>query len=167
MSWYKVTLPLLTEIDPQVVEIGDIVREKYLTENMPKGFAMYHATRGSVKEQNDKMLVYLTQAAYELCGESVGAKYTLEPCDVPARDEPNIAFVLGDPHTMHWLKENFEPEPGTVEWERAQILAERIRDGEARQAAYEAEQAAAEAKAKADAEAAAKAEAEQAESAQA
>lgn len=161
MSWYKITLPLLTEIDPKVVEIGDLVRDVYLGKNMPAGFAMYHATRGSVKEQNDKMLVYLTPVAYELCAESVGERYTLEPCDVPARDEPNMAFLFGDPLTMGWLKEKFEPEPGTVEWERAEILRIREEEAEARQAAFLAAQAAAEA------EAAAKAEAEQADSAQA
>ena len=159
MSWYKITLPLLTEIDPKVVEIGDLVRKVYLGENMPAGFAMYHATRGSVKGLDDKMLVYLTPVAYEMCAESVGERYTLEPCDLPARDEPNMAFVFGDPQTMLWLKENFEPEPGTVEWERAEILRIREEEAEARQAAFLAAQA--------EAEAAAKAEAEQADSAQA
>ena len=57
--------------------------------------------------------------ASELCTE-IAERYTLEPCDVPARDEPDAAFVFGDPLVKGWLKDKFEPEPGSVEWKRAE-----------------------------------------------
>jgi hypothetical protein len=123
MSWHKITLPLMTfDVDPQVVEIGDLAREAYIRENHPKGFGMLHATRGSKGGYEDKFLIYLSPVAYELCGEKIGALYTLEPCDVPARDEPDIAWVFGDPLVKNELKDKFEPEPGTFEWENAQAL---------------------------------------------
>ena len=148
MSWHKITLPLMTfDIDPQVVEIGDLAREAYIRENQPKGFGMLHATRGSKAGHEDKFLVYLSPVAYELCGEKIGERYTLEPCDVPARDEPDIAWVFGDPLVKNELKDKFEPEPGTFEWENAQALQaqnDRIN------AEYEAQAKAAEEAAQAD-----------------
>lgn len=151
MSWHKITLPLITDnIDPKVVEIGNLAKEVYVRENQPKGFGMLHATRGSQGGHEDKFLVYLSPVAYELCAEVIGARYILEPCDVPARDEPDIAWVFGDPLVKNELKDKFEPEPGTEEWRRAQILQAQMN------AEYEAAQAQAAAK-----------EAEQADSAQA
>lgn len=148
MSWHKITLPLLThQIDPQVVEIGKWVWDIYEKENKPAGFAMFHATRGSERGLNDKMLVYLSPVATELCHEVVSEKYELEPCGLPARDEPNMAYVFGDPLVMGHLKVNFEPEPGTVEWDRHQEAQRKIREGEERQAQWEAEYAAKQAEA--------------------
>ena len=141
MSWHKITLPLVTDdIDPNVVEIGDMAKAVYARENKPKGFGMFHATRGSRGGHEDKFLVYLTPVASELCNEIIAEKFTVEPCDTPARDEPDVAFVFGDPLTMGMLKDKFEPPPGTVEYERA----EEYRIQMARlQADYEAAQAAA------------------------
>jgi hypothetical protein len=34
----------------------------------------------------------------------------MEPCDVPARDEPNMIWVFGDPLVMGHLKDKWEPE---------------------------------------------------------
>lgn len=149
MSWHKITLPLITDgIDPNVVEIGDMAKEIYARENKPAGFGMYHATRGSKGGHEDKFLVYLTPVASELCRETIGEKFTLEPCDTPARDEPDIAWVFGDPLTKNTLKDKFEPAPGTWEYERAEEYNKQM----ARVVAdYEAAQAEAEAKAKAEA----------------
>lgn len=123
MSWHKITLPLVThQTDPNVVQIADIAKAIWKRENMPAGFAMFHATRGSVGELDDKMLVYLSPVAAELCSAEIGKSFTVEPCGVPARDEPNAAFVFGDMRVMSDLKEYFEPEPGTIEWDRAEAL---------------------------------------------
>jgi hypothetical protein len=113
MSWHKITLPILPtkEIDPKVVEIGDVARERWEQENKPSGFGMLHASRGtSDPVEHDTRLVYLSPVASELCGEVLSEKYTLEPCDTPARDEPGIIWVFGDPQVMGMLKENWEPE---------------------------------------------------------
>ena len=142
MSWHKITLPLLTEIDPKVVEIGKLVYEVYDKENKPSGFAMFHATRGSVKGWDDKQLVYLSPVASELCREVLSEKYELEPCGVPAVNEPDMAYVSGDMHVMKDLKEKFEPDPGTVEWDREQERLRLEREGEEMQAKWEAEHAA-------------------------
>jgi len=142
MSWHKITLPLLTEIDPKVVEIGKIVYDVYEKANKPAGFAMFHATRGSVKGWDDKMLVYLSPVAAEACREVISEKYELEPCGVPALNEPDMAYVSGDPMVMKDLKEKFEPEPGTVEWDREQERLRFEREGEEIQAKWEAEHAA-------------------------
>ena len=138
MSWHKITLPLITHmIDPNVVQIGDISMAIWERENRPAGFAMFHATRGSAGELDDKLLVYLTPVAAELCASDIAAAgFTVEPCGVPARDEPNAAFVFGDVHTMSDLREYFEPEPGTVEWDRAEALRKEFEEG---QRLYEAE----------------------------
>ena len=111
MSWHKITLPIppMKEIDPKVVEIGDLVRERWL-ENKPAGFGMLHATRGSNPEEHDTRLIYLSPVASELCREVLSEKYTLEPCDVPARDEPGIIWTFGDPLVMGMLKDQWEPE---------------------------------------------------------
>src|SRR5919107_2260888 len=99
MSWHKITLPLTMEIDPQVVEIGNLARACYERANKPEGFGMLHATRAGKDDGSDTRLVYLSPVASELCSE-IAELYTLEPCDVPARDEPNVAWVLGDPRVM-------------------------------------------------------------------
>ena len=108
MSWHKITLPLTMEIDPQVVEIGNLARACYERENKPEGFGMLHATRAGADGISDLRLVYLSPVAAELCPE-IAELYTLEPCDVPARDEPNVAWVLGDPLVMGQLQDKYQP----------------------------------------------------------
>ena len=160
MSWHKITLPLIPDaIDPQVVEIGKLGLAVYERENRPKGFAMLHTVRASEGHLNDKFLVYLSPVASEMCTE-IAERYTLEPCGVPARNEPKIAWVFGDPLVKGELKENFEPEPGTIEWQWQQELE--AQRAESFRLAEEAEAAAAAARAEA-----AQREAEQADSAQA
>ena len=147
MSWHKITLPLIPDdIDPNVVEIGEMAKEIYARENKPDGFGMYHATRGSKGGYEDKFLVYLTPVASELCNERISEKFTLEPCDTPARDEPDITWVFGDARTKNLLKDKFEPEPGTWEYERVEEynrqMARVVADVEAAQAAAAAAEAA-------------------------
>ena len=112
MSWHKITLPItsINEIDPKVVEIGKLAWACYEKENKPAGFGMFHATRGSNPAEHDTRLVYLSPVAYEACREAIGERYTLEPCDVPARDEPGMIWVFGDPLVMGHLKDKWEPE---------------------------------------------------------
>ena len=131
MSWYKITFPLATtENDPKVVEIGKIAWDVFEKENKPAGFAMLHATRGSFDGLHDLRLVYLSPVAAELCKE-VAEKYTLEPCDVPSRFEPDIYWLFGDPLVKNELRDTFEPEPGTVEAARLEAqLAEMARGQE-------------------------------------
>lgn len=110
MSWLKITLPLTVQIDPVVVEIGNLAKATHAKENNPKGFAMFHATRGvpdGLKEDEEIRIVYLSPVAAELCKE-ITENYEVEPCDVPFRDEPDIAFVFGDPLVMGHLRENFQ-----------------------------------------------------------
>ena len=112
MSWHKITLPIssMKEIDPKVVEIGDRVRERWLGENKPAGFGMLHASRGSDPNEHDTRFVYLSPVASELCSEVLNEDYPLEACDVPARDEPGMIWVFGDPLVMGMLKDKWEPE---------------------------------------------------------
>ena len=60
MSWHKITLPIppMKEIDPKVVEIGDLARDCWERENHPAGFGMLHATRGSNPLEHDTRVVY-------------------------------------------------------------------------------------------------------------
>jgi hypothetical protein len=112
MSWHKITLPIPSakEIDPVVVEIGDLAKERWAEENKPAGFGMLHASRGDDPMEHDTRLIYLSPVASEVCREVLSENYTLEPCDVPARDEPGIIWVFGDPLVMGMLKERWEPE---------------------------------------------------------
>ena len=104
MSWHRIVLPLETGgTDPKVVEIGSLGWACFERENKPAGFAMFHATEGSQAESNEKFIVYLSPVATELCKE-VAESYTLEPCEVPSKDEPNIAYVFGDPLVMGQLR---------------------------------------------------------------
>jgi len=100
----------MKQIDPKVVEIGDIAKACYANENKPVGFGMLHASRGSDPNEHDTRLIYFSPVAYEACREAIGERYTLEPCDVPARDEPGIIWVFGDPHVMAMLADKYEPE---------------------------------------------------------
>jgi hypothetical protein len=117
MSWHKITLPIpqFKEIDPKVVEIGDLAKARWEEENKPAGFGMFHASRGIDEMQHDTRLVYLSPVASDVCREVLSDKYTLEPCDVPARDEPGMIWVFGDPLVMGMLKEKWEREQPAVE----------------------------------------------------
>ena len=120
MSWHKITLPIpsMKEIDPTVVEIGNIAREYWEQENKPAGFGMLHASRGVNEMEHDTRLIYLSPVASELCGETLREQFTLEACEAPARDEPGIIWVFGDPLVMGTLRDKWEPE---TEVEAAQI----------------------------------------------
>jgi hypothetical protein len=107
MSWNRIVLPLSTEICPDTVEIGKLGWEVYRQENEPAGFAMFHATIGSEDGLNDKRVVYLSPVASSLC-KNIAEKFPLEPCKTPARDEPNMAFVFGDPRMMGQLRDSVD-----------------------------------------------------------
>jgi hypothetical protein len=107
MSWHRIVLPLTTNIDPDVVRIGKLGWDCYEKENKPAGFAMFHATAGTKDGVDDKWFVYLSPVAASLCKE-IAENYKVEPCDVPARDEPNMAFVFGDPLVMGQLQDSYE-----------------------------------------------------------
>lgn len=107
MSWHRIVLPLQTGIDPNVVKLGEIARVWYEREGQPEGFGMYHATDGPSMDVQDKFIVYLTPVAAKLCGPEIAESYEIEPCAPPARDEPNAAYVLGDPHTKSDLQESY------------------------------------------------------------
>ena len=64
---------------------------------------------GEGVSKSDTRFVYLSPVAYEVCREAL-SDYTFEPCDVPARDEPGIIWVFGDPLVMGMLKDKWEPE---------------------------------------------------------
>jgi hypothetical protein len=114
MSWHRIVLPLKridgtnNEIDPDVVRIGKLGQECFEKENKPAGFAMFHATEAqSTNGRNDNWVIYLSPVAASLCTE-IAENYKLEPCDVPARDEPDIAYVFGDPLVMGQLQDSYE-----------------------------------------------------------
>ena len=107
MSWQRIVLPFNTEIDPDMVRIGKMGWECFEKENKPAGFAMFHATEPGETEADDKWIVYLSPVAASLCTE-IAENYKLEPCDTPARDEPNIAYVFGDPRVMNDLQDSYE-----------------------------------------------------------
>jgi hypothetical protein len=104
MSWHRILLPVTTNIDPNTVEVGKRAWECYEKENKPTGFAMFHATESGEDGQDEKFVIYLSPVAASLCSEVV-AEYTPEPCEVPHYNEPNIAFVFGDPRVMGELRQ--------------------------------------------------------------
>ena len=106
MSWHRIVLPFTTKIDPTVVKIGKLAWECYEKTNRPAGFAIFHATE-SQDGLNEKWVIYLSPVVASLC-KQLAESYTLEPCDIPARDEPNIAFVFGDPLIMGELQESYQ-----------------------------------------------------------
>lgn len=104
MSWQRIVLPFTTEINPDIVELGKRAWEVYRNEKQPEGFAMFHATEGPGRgDQDDRWIVYFSPVAAVACSEAV-SDYTLEPCEVPHHNEPNIAFVFGDPKVMGALR---------------------------------------------------------------
>lgn len=104
MSWQRIVLPFTTEISPDIVEIGRRAWECYRQGNQPEGFAMFHATEGPGRgDDEDRWIVYFSPVAADVCREAV-SDYTLEPCEVPHHNEPNIAYVFGDPKVMSALR---------------------------------------------------------------
>jgi hypothetical protein len=108
MSWHRIVFPLTTTTNPDVVEIGRIAIARY-DEDKPADFGVFHATRGSEGGLDDKLIVYLSPVASELCGKELAEKYTLEPCEAPANDEPDMAWVYGDPRVRNQLKGVYQP----------------------------------------------------------
>jgi hypothetical protein len=47
------------------------------------------------------------RVASEVCRE-ISEAYTFEPCKPPARDEPNMAYVFGDPRMMAQLRDSVD-----------------------------------------------------------
>jgi hypothetical protein len=104
MSWQRIVLPFTTETNPDMVEIGKRAIAVYRQEQQPEGFAMFHATEGPGKgDHDDRWIVYFSPVAAESCREAV-SDYTLEPCEVPHHNEPNIVWVFGDPKVMGALR---------------------------------------------------------------
>jgi hypothetical protein len=114
MSWHKISLPLMTDIDPKVVEIGNLAKDCYERAKRPEGFGMLHAARSKDGGLTGTRLVYLSPVASELCSD-VAERYELEACEVPARDEPDIKWVFGDPRVMGLLRDKYEPELESAE----------------------------------------------------
>jgi len=106
MSWNKILLPFL-ETCPDTVEIGNLGWEVYRREKEPAGFAMFHATILNEQAMPEQRVVYLSPVASSLC-QNIAAKYSLEPCKAPARDEPHMAFVFGDPKMMGQLRDSVD-----------------------------------------------------------
>lgn len=106
MSWNRIVLPLIDPC-PQTIEIGNLGWEVYRQEKEPAGFAMFHATTGDENDPATQRIVYLTPVASSLC-KNIAEKYSLEPCKTPARDEPYIAFVFGDPRMMGQLRDSVD-----------------------------------------------------------
>ena len=104
MSWQRIVLPFTTETNPDMVELGKRAWEVYRNEKRPEGFAMFHATEGPGRgDQDDRWIVSSSPVTAVACTEAV-SHYTLEPCEVPHHNEPNIAFVFGDPKVMGALR---------------------------------------------------------------
>ncbi|HEU4713759.1 MAG TPA: hypothetical protein VFS76_19485 [Pyrinomonadaceae bacterium] len=105
MSWQRIVLPFTVDINPDMVEIGKRAWECYRNEKQPEGFAMFHATRGPGSgDEHDQFIVYFSPIAAQACSAAVTGDYMMEPCEVPYYNEPNIAFVFGDPRVMNDLR---------------------------------------------------------------
>ena len=89
MSWHKISLPIppMKQIDPKVVEIGDLARECWMREKKPAGFGMLHASRGSDPNEHDTRFVYLSPVATELCREALSDS-PLKPAMYPRAMNP-------------------------------------------------------------------------------
>ena len=107
MSWNRILLPMKPEIEPDIKKIGEIAWDIFLREKKPAGFGMLHACTGNGDGTDDKFIVYLSPVASELCGE-IAEKYPFEECRVPARDEPHIAWVFGDPMVKGYLRDSVD-----------------------------------------------------------
>jgi hypothetical protein len=110
MSWNRIVLPLVLPKCADTVEIGRLVWDCYLQANKPDGFAMFHSdVRGEPGSpgSDDKRIIYLSPVASEVCRE-ISEKYPFEPCRVPARDEPLLAYVFGDPTVKGHLRDSMD-----------------------------------------------------------
>jgi hypothetical protein len=135
MSWHKTTFPSTSADNPDVLRIGNLGAEAFYRENKPQGFGMFHAKRGIPDQPGSILIVYLSPVASEMCPE-LRESYTWEPCEAPARDEQDMAWVLGDPWTKNLLREWFvEPQPRPTEEE--EIAAAQQAQQEAQQAPTE------------------------------
>ena len=109
MSWNRILLSLKTEnTSDSIVEIGHLAWEHYRREKEPEGFAMFHATDNLENGgMGETFIVYLSPIASSVCSQ-IGEKYPFEECKAPARDEPNMAFVFGDPKMMGKLRDSVD-----------------------------------------------------------
>lgn len=109
MSWNKILLSLQAEnCSETIVEIGNLAWECYRREKEPEGFAMFHATDSTENGGlGEEFIVYLSPIASSVC-DKISEKYPLEACNTPARDEPNMAFVFGDPRMMGKLRDSVD-----------------------------------------------------------
>ena len=107
MSWNRIVLPLMLPKCPDTVEIGRLVWDCYLQANKPEGFAMFHSDVRDEPGNDDKRIIYLSPVASEACRE-ISEKYPFEPCRVPARDEPLLAYVFGDPRVKGHLRDSMD-----------------------------------------------------------
>jgi hypothetical protein len=109
MSWNRILLSLKDETcQESIVDIGNRAWDCYRREKEPAGFAMFHATDSLANGGlGDEFIVYLTPVASSVCSE-ISDKYPFEKCQIPARDEPNMAFVFGDPRMMGNLRESVD-----------------------------------------------------------
>ena len=124
MSWHKITFPSTTDDHPDVLQIGQLAGEGFFRANKPQGFGMFHAKRGVPNQPGAIIIVYLSPVASEVCPE-IFESYKFEPCEAPARNEQDIAFVIGDPWTMTLLQEWYGGErPLNLTEEERQALAQ-------------------------------------------
>lgn len=108
MSWNRIVLPFSTDINPDMVEIGRMAWDCYRRANEPKEFAIFHASEGPGNgDEDDNWIVYFSPVASEVCRE-ISEKYPFETCKAPARDEPNMAYVFGDPRMMGQLRDSVD-----------------------------------------------------------
>jgi hypothetical protein len=107
MSWNRILLPLQMDNCPDTIEIGNLGWEVYRREKEPAGFAMFHASILNERGDPETRVVYLSPVAASLC-QNIAEKYPCEPCKAPARDEPNMAFVFGDPRMMGQLRDSID-----------------------------------------------------------
>src|SRR5262249_46946306 len=101
MSWNRIKFSLKIEnCQETIIDIGNLGWECYHREKEPEGFAMFHATDSRENGGlGNEFIVYLSPVASAVC-DKISEKYELEECRTPARDEPNMAFVFGDPRMM-------------------------------------------------------------------
>ena len=109
MSWNRIVVPLQLD-NADTVAVGNMAWDCYRRANQPEGFAMFHATEGDQSGDGDldtRMIIYLSPVASEVCRE-ISDKYPFEPCNAPARNEPNMAYVFGDPRMMGQLRDSVD-----------------------------------------------------------
>lgn len=107
MSWNRIMLPFKSDVCPHVVKIGEMAWDCYRRANQPAGFALFHATAGLGEGDDDFRIVYFSPVASEVCRE-ISEEYPFEPCKPPARDEPNVAYVFGDPLMMGKMRDSVD-----------------------------------------------------------